>query len=135
MIKRYVAAFSYGNENVGDDIESRFWLQWPLEISAIEQVKFLAKLASGKLDIRPETAGLARELLRFDGVGDTKIYAKTGWVGPQAPQIGWWVGWVEHGKAVYPFALNIDIAVSKDAKQRVPIGLACLRSLGIIDAQ
>ncbi len=134
-IKKYVAEFAYGNRDVGDDIERRFWLEGPLQISALEQVAFLRKLATARLPMRRQTGDSSREILLFQATDDYKIYAKTGWVGPKDPQIGWWVGWVQKGQAVYPFALNIDIHSSRDAQQRVPIGLDCLASLGIINAQ
>jgi beta-lactamase class D len=134
-IKKYVAEFGYGNGQAGDDIERRFWLEGPLEISAFEQVAFLRKLATAQLPIRQQTRDWIREILLFKATDDYRIYAKTGWVGPKDPQIGWWVGWVQKGESVYPFSLNINIQDSRDAAQRVPIGLDCLASLGIITAQ
>ncbi|HEY1081613.1 MAG TPA: penicillin-binding transpeptidase domain-containing protein, partial [Prosthecobacter sp.] len=62
---------------------------------------------------------------------DRTLYAKTGWVGPQKPQVGWWVGWVEQQGLNYPFALNIEIRTDADAKERVPVALECLKTLGI----
>jgi len=132
-IRHYMSRFSYGNENVGANIDRRFWLEGPLKISPLEQVEFLANLATGKLNLQEETGAAIQELILFKTFDGAEIYAKTGWVGPDHPQIGWWVGWVRSNGTVYPFAVNIDIHSSKDAKERIPIGLACLNSLGIID--
>ena len=42
-MKHYLKSFEYGNVNTGEIID-RFWLDGPLEISALEQVHFLKKL-------------------------------------------------------------------------------------------
>lgn len=131
-MRKYLNHFGYGNEKTGDDIDCRFWLEGPLEISAWDQVVFLRKLATDQLPIRPETTLAVREILVFRELENCRIFAKTGWVGPADPQIGWWVGWVQRGTDVYPFALNIDIHEDKDAEHRIPIGLDSLATLGII---
>jgi hypothetical protein len=51
-----------------------------------------------------------------------------GW--PDAAADGWWVGWVEWQKKVYPFALNIDMLKDEDAGKRITIGKECLKALG-----
>jgi beta-lactamase class D len=51
-------------------------------------------------------------------------------VGPTPPQIGWWVGWIERGNKVYPFALNFDMKSDADATKRIPLGRECLKALG-----
>lgn len=134
QMNRYLTAFSYGNATTGDDIESRFWLEGPLAISAVEQVNFLRRLATGGLNIQQTTFDAIREIIQFSTEDGVRIYAKTGWVGPKDPQIGWWVGWVEKDEGIYPFALNIDIHRSDDAKHRIPVALNCLRSLEVINA-
>lgn len=134
-IKKYLDEFGYGNGQVGDDIERRFWLEGPLGISTFEQVEFLRKLATAQLSIREQTRDWICESILFKATDDYRIYAKTGWVGPKDPQIGWWVGWVRKGESVYPFSLNVNIKNSSDAAQRAPIGLDCLTSLGVITAQ
>jgi beta-lactamase class D len=39
---------------------------------------------------------------------------------------------VEKGERIYAFALNTDIHDPRDIDNRVPLGMACLRRLGII---
>ena len=41
-MKHYLKSFEYGNTDTGEIID-RFWLDGPLEISALEQVNFLKK--------------------------------------------------------------------------------------------
>ncbi|MES2922839.1 MAG: hypothetical protein V4819_14895 [Verrucomicrobiota bacterium] len=58
------------------------------------------------------------------------IYAKTGWVGRQEQQTGWWVGSVEKEGKAFPFAMNAVIPTVEAAKQRIPVALVCLRAMG-----
>lgn len=130
-MQTWLARLSYGNAEAGPTIERRFWLEGPLAISPVEQVDFLNRLAKGELPIRAAAGADLRQLLLYEKKGESALYAKTGWVGPKDPQIGWWVGWVEKDKACYPFALNIRIRSDADAKERIPVALECLRSLGV----
>lgn len=121
--------FDYGNADPGESMDQRFWLTGPLKISAIEQVEFLCKLTAGELDLKPTTFSNVRAMIEYEKAEDYAIYAKTGWAGPDEPQIGWWVGWVEKQNRIYPFALNIDIKQDEDAPKRMAIGKACLKDL------
>ncbi len=126
-----LTAFQYGNAQAGKDIETRFWLDGPLEISALEQVDFLRRLVTGKVPMKPETVESVKTLLVYEKKPQAVIYGKTGWLGPNGTQIGWWVGWVERDGQSYPFALNATIKVQDDAKHRIPIALDCLTKLGL----
>lgn len=131
-MQEHLTAFRYGNAQAGDDIEKRFWLTGPLEISAVEQVDFLHRLTTGKVPVRAETFNAVRSLILYEASAEYAIYGKTGWLGPEDPQVGWWVGWVEKGDARYPFALNAVIKTSEDAKFRIPMALDCLKALEIL---
>jgi beta-lactamase class D len=69
-----------------------------------------------------------------DGGPGWSLHAKTGWQNAPGAGVGWWVGWVQRGDRVVPFALNIDMAGSLDAPQRERLGRASLRALGILPA-
>lgn len=124
-------AFDYGNKETGDDIGQRFWLRGPLQISAIGQVEFLTKLAKKKLPVSAESVAQVKTIIRFEEKNGAVIYAKTGWIGRQEPQTGWWVGWVEKEGKIYPFAMNAVIPTMEEAKLRIPVALDCLGALGI----
>ncbi len=124
-------AFDYGNKETGDDIGQRFWLTGPLKISAIGQVEFLTKLAKGRLPVSAESVAQVKALIRYGEKNGAVIYAKTGWVGRQEPQTGWWVGWVEKDGNIFPFAMTAVIPTMEEAKQRVPVALECLGVMGI----
>ncbi len=119
----------YGNRRIGDVID-RFWLDGPLEISAVEQAAFVGKLALRRLPFSARSQEIVRDLLRLEQHGDAVLYGKTGWYAGQKPAIGWLVGWVERAGRVQSFALNIDMPKASDEKKRLPLGKALLSALG-----
>ncbi len=124
-------AFDDGNKETGDDIGQRFWLRGPLEISAIGHAEFLTKLAKVRLPVSAESVAQVKSLIRYGGKNGSVIYAKTGWIGRQEPQTGWWVGWVEKEGKIYPFAMNAVIPRMEAAKLRIPVALDCLEAIGV----
>jgi beta-lactamase class D len=127
----WLARLSYGNAETGAIVD-RFWLDGPLAISAVEETHFVAALAQRKLPMSDRSQNIVRDILKYETVGDRTIYAKTGWCRSCQPQIGWWVGWVEHGGGVFAFALNINIVSPDDLDKRIPVAKALLSKLGVI---
>ncbi len=132
-MKERLADFEYGNADPGKTIDERFWLAGPVKISAMEQVAFLRRLTAGQLLVKEASTRQLYETLLHAKTETYTIHAKTGWAGPDDPQIGWWVGWVTRGEQVFPFALSIEIKTNADAPKRVAVGKACLRLLQLID--
>ncbi|MDB6154179.1 MAG: class beta-lactamase, partial [Chthoniobacteraceae bacterium] len=124
-----VKALGYGNQIVGDRVD-RFWLDGPLEISALEQVQFLARLINGTLPVNAEALKAVREITLREHEERFDFHYKTGWGTSTKPHVGWIVGWVEAKEGSYPFALNIDMAEEKDAPKRLRIARGCLQALG-----
>lgn len=123
----WLARLDYGNREVGSVVD-RFWLDGPLKISAVEQVRFVTRLAQGKLDASARAQSIVRDILRLEETGGATIYAKTGW----AQEIGWWTGWVERNGKVFAFSLNMPLAKMEDAPKRIEIGKALLSELGVL---
>ena len=121
----------YGNRATGTALET-FWLDGPLEISAIEQASFVAALAQQKLPASIRSQSIVRDILRLESSGDRALYGKTGWRFSSTPQLGWWAGWVERGTRPIAFALNIDMTSAEDARKRVAIGKAILSKLDVL---
>jgi beta-lactamase class D len=120
---------NYGNMETGTVVD-RFWLDGPLEISALEQTVFLARLAQGQLPFENVHMEAVRAIARQDGPAE--LYAKTGWgKRPGQPDIGWWVGWIKKDGKLYTFALNIDIPDGGDDK-RISLAKAALQSMGLL---
>lgn len=126
-----VSRMDFGNEEIGAAVD-RFWLDGPLRISAVEQARFLARLAQGKLPIPGPIQEDVRDIVLLEQGVNWKLYGKTGWENAPGPGIGWWVGWTEKEDRLYSFALNIDIERASDAGKRVEIGKASLEALGIL---
>lgn len=124
-------ALQYGNAEVGKVVDG-FWLDGPLKISAVEQARFLARLARGQLPFPAGDQAQVREITLLESGDGWSLHGKTGLTGSFDPDIGWWVGWVEKGGHVYTFALNLDIAERSDASKRVQLGRASLEALGIL---
>lgn len=126
-----LARLDYGNGEIGAVVE-RFWLDGPLTISAVEQARFVARLARGELPLERAIQASVRDILVNEKGENWTLYAKTGWLMERQPQLGWWVGWVEKNGQTYAFALNIDMAGEADAAKRIELGKAALRALGVI---
>jgi beta-lactamase class D len=130
-MRSFLAMLHYGSEEVGNVVDM-FWLCGPLQISAVEQTLFLARLAQNKLPFTEATQAATREIILLEQ-GDTwTLYGKTGTAVHYSPPLGWWVGWVEKSGALYVFALNMDMPGADDARKRVEIGKACLKVLRIV---
>ena len=95
-----------------------FWLDGPLQISAMEQVRFLARLAGGSLPFprRP------RRRCRTSPAEGANWTWKTGWWNARGPGLGWWVGWVDRQGRIFAFALNLDMRRAEDAGKRLELG-------------
>lgn len=126
-----VSRMDYGSGEIGTVVDD-FWLVGPLEISAIEQARFLAKLARDELPFPKNFQQSVRQIVLLEQNDGWALYGKTGWVNAPNPGIGWWVGWVQKDGHVYAFALNMDIQQASDASKRVELGKASLRALGVL---
>ncbi|WP_433393298.1 class D beta-lactamase [Micromonospora sp. KLBMP9576] len=131
--REWLRRLGYGNGQVGAAVD-RFWLDGPLEISADEQVRWLARLARGDLPADRGHQGTVRDILRLERTDGYALYGKTGLTDATDPDTGWWVGWVERGDRLYCFALNVDIRADGDADKRLPLGRELLRRLGALPA-
>lgn len=130
-MRQQLTRFGYGNMQTGEVVD-RFWLDGPLQISAVEQARFLARLAQGQLPASKRSQQQVREILRLEHDGAAALYGKTGWAFDGRPDIGWWVGWVEREGRIHSFALNIDLRGEQDLALRRKIGEALLRRLELL---
>ena len=122
----------YGNESIGSKIDS-FWLEGPLKISALEQVKLLTKLAQGKLPYPPAAQKEVCDITVLKRTDAYTLHGKTGWATDNiAVPVGWFVGWVEAKDNLYVFALNMDVPDAKDLPLREKIALECLTTLKVL---
>jgi beta-lactamase class D len=135
QMDEWVTRLNYGNAKIGKTVD-RFWLDGPLEISALEQARFLARLVEGQLPVQPATIAAVKEITLLEKSGEYELHGKTGWCTSVDPHVGWWVGWIERGGLLTSaFALNMDLPGKDDAAKRIPIGRACLNALGAFPRQ
>ena len=126
-----VVRLGYGNEQIGTQVD-RFWLRGPLAISAVEQTLFLNRLARTGLPFPTAAQRAVADITVVERGEGWVLHAKTGWQNGPGAGVGWWVGWVEKGERVYPFALNLDLGGRADADLRQSLGRAALKATGVL---
>jgi len=126
-----VARLGYGNAEIGSQVD-RFWLQGPLQISAVEQVQFLDRMLRQALPVRAEHVAAVETITLQEETAGYALHYKTGWSTATRPQIGWLVGWLRRGDLRQPFALNMDIASDGELPQRWALARACLETVGAL---
>jgi beta-lactamase class D len=129
--REWLARLDFGNRQTGTIVDT-FWLDGPLEISAVEEARFVARLAQQKLDASVRSQSIARDIIRLESCDGRVLYGKTGWRFSSAPNLGWWTGWVEQHDKISAFSLNIDMPAATDAPKRVAVGKAMLSRLGVL---
>jgi beta-lactamase class D len=126
-----IQRLEYGNAQIGNDVTT-FWLRGPLAISAVEQTRFLSRLAHQALPFPRGAQQQVAVITQVDSGPGWSLHAKTGWQNAPGAGVGWWVGWVQKEDRITPFALNIAMAGAADAPKREQLGRASLRVLGIL---
>lgn len=128
----WLARLDYGNRQPGTIVDT-FWLDGPLDISAVEQAHFVARLAQDQLHASTRAQAITRDIIRLESRDGKVLYGKTGWRFSSTPNLGWWTGWVEQDGRIAAFAMNIDMpGAATDAPKRVAIGKAMLVKLGVL---
>lgn len=126
----WLTRFDYGNRQIGADI-TRFWLDGPLRISAIEQVRFLSRLAREQLPASPRSQQIIRDILRIETQHERTLYAKTGFTRADGPSTAWWVGWVEQEPNCHAFALHVQGSPMDARDARMALGRELMARLGL----
>ena len=122
----------YGNESIGSKIDS-FWLEGPLKISALEQVKLLTALARRQLPYPQKAQQQVCDITVLKQTDAYTLHGKTGWATDNlAVPVGWFVGWVEAKDNLYVFAMNMDLTDAAALPLRESITLECLRTLKLL---
>lgn len=130
-----VKRVGYGNQAIGTQVDN-FWLVGPLEITPVEEVKFVYALAHQQLPFDSLTQQQVKQMLLIEDRNGIKIYAKSGWGMDVNPQVGWWTGWVEQaGGQITAFSLNMEIKKQQDLEARQLIVYQALQQLGVLPGQ
>jgi beta-lactamase class D len=132
-MKLWLNKLGYPCNSIED--KNRFWVEEGFEVSPHEQINFFKKIHDKELPLSERTFDITKNILmRYDTLG-VKIFAKTGWGVTPKENIGWYVGWVEHGSEVNYFATCIqqpDPSAENFGDLRIELTLDALKSLNII---
>ncbi|MER6514822.1 class D beta-lactamase [Nonomuraea sp. NPDC001636] len=131
--RQWLHRLGYGNQQTGTVVD-RFWLDGPLKISAVEQTRFMERLAALRLPASRANQRTVQDLILMEKKNGYTLYAKSGWQNAPNPGTGWWTGWVERGGRLYTFALNMDIAKEADAAKRATLARQLLYRLNVLPA-
>ena len=129
----YLADFQsidYGNQQIGTAVD-QFWLDGSLQISAVDQARFLSRLWQGLLPFRRDVVADLKTVMQVEQTNDHTLYAKSGWTGA-ALGVGWYVGVLETPAKTVAFALNLPMTRAEEAPLRQQLAMQSLRRLGLL---
>ncbi len=133
-MKKHVEQLNYGTKDVSSGIDV-FWLpaagRASIMISADEQVALINKLLDGKLPFAEKNVAILRDIMEVAKTEKGTLYGKTGSGTNREGQLGWFVGFLEHGGSTYVFACNITGGEDPSGKTARMIVENVLRSLGV----
>lgn len=130
--RKYIAAARYG-ELQDPFALTDFWLDGSLLVSATEQLEFLRRLHRRELPFRGRNYDILRQIMLVETTPAYSLWAKSGWANRVAPQVGWYVGYVETGDKVWLFVSNMIIRSEADLPLRRELTVAALRAKGVIE--
>ncbi|MFN3765060.1 MAG: class D beta-lactamase [Aliihoeflea sp.] len=121
-LSAFAGAWGYGNADFsGDPGEDngleRAWIASSLQVSPVEQVRFLHALVSRTLPVSPAAMDMTVAIVEGQKAGEWSVKGKTGSAYPRradrsfdrARAWGWYVGWATRGDRTVIFArLNQD---------------------------
>jgi len=128
----YLQQSDYG-ELQGEFNTTLFWLDGSLQITALEQVNFLGKVARRQSPFSDGAYETLQEIMLAKKTPAYSLWAKTGWATGVNPPVGWYVGYLQTSQDVWLFALNMELDDESDLPLRQKLALDALRSKGIID--
>ena len=120
------------NKKIGNKIDE-FWLEGPLKISALEQVKLLNLLSQSKLPFKAENQKQVQDITILESNDRYILHGKTGYAADNiAVPVGWFVGWIETYNNIFSFAINLDINDSKLLPKREELVREYFQIIGAI---
>ncbi len=113
----YLDKFNYGNRDASGDPGKHnglkmSWISSSMQISPVEQVAFLRKLARRELPVSAHAYEVSEQILAVPAGGGWQAFGKTGTAAPrlvdgavdQAHSYGWFVGWARKDGRTLVFA-------------------------------
>jgi beta-lactamase class D len=131
-MREWLDRLEYGNRDMSGGIEL-FWLQGGLRVSAMEQVRFLHRLAEGRLPMTQRAQRLVRATLVAERTRDRTLYARAALVPTGREAVAWWSGWIERkGRPLAYFAMNHAPGPKTAAADAIAVGGGVLREAGVL---
>jgi len=131
-MREWLERLEYGNRDISGGIDL-FWLQGGLRVSAMEQVRFLHRLAEGRLPMTQRAQRLVRHALVVERNRGCTLFAKAGTVPSGREAVTWWIGWIERrGRPQAYFAMNFAPGPESSFGERFEIGRGILREAGVL---
>ena len=78
LIQKEVQRIGYGNQQSGT-VVNNFWLVGPLQITPVQEVLFVEKLANTQLAFKPDVQHAVQDMLLIEQKPNYKLYVKSGW--------------------------------------------------------
>jgi len=117
----FLRDIDYGNADAGGEADA-FWLTGDLRISAMEQVKFLTRLATGRLEVSGESVAAIRDALGREVAPGVALYTKTGSGRVEGDgdsgYLGWQSGWAERHRGIIIFAFWTEAETYQAMRER-----------------
>lgn len=128
--RKYLSSMQYG-ELAEPFLQTNFWLDGSLTISAVEQITFLKKVYRREFPFSKKAYDVLTTVMKESSNRSGTLYAKTGFTGAAQPSIGWYVGYVQKADQVWFFALNMRMRGEADLETRRTLVQQALKIKGI----
>lgn len=136
-LAEWVTRVGYGNGRIGTN-PPRVWHDGVLTVTAQQQLAFVNLLRRGALPFSANTIATVKAAMLDSDTNGRRIYGKTGThTGNKTqPGVGWWIGWVEGGKApAAAFVLGVELKAVDGRANRIALGKQLLRDAGVLAAK
>lgn len=132
-MQQFVDQVRYGNRQIGRPEQvDRFWLDGPLKITPKQELEFLQQLEGNDLPFSQRAIDLVKDIMIVERTPTYTLRGKTGLIFSVAPNIGWFVGYLEQNNNVYFFATNITMPNAEDIAKRLEVTRRSFQLLGLL---
>ncbi|CAM2008222.1 class D beta-lactamase [Acanthopleuribacter pedis] len=100
-----------------------FWIEGNYGVSPVDQVAFLRRFYNQELGLREKTTATMKDIMILEEGDGYRFSGKTGLCRmPDDTKVGWMVGYLEHRKGLYFYALRLEgKEYSEIMKHRKPL--------------
>ena len=130
-LQKAMQTMSYGNQDISGGLSS-FWLESSLQISPLEQVRFLGNLCQNRFSLEDSHIQTVKDALLLEESPNGRLYGKTGTGQTDGHFVnGWFTGFVETDTGTWCFASHIRGTDGADGETAAQCALDILAALGL----